>query len=461
MRLVATGASNQQIAQRLNISANTVKVHLRNIFMKIGVVSRTEATVYAIRHGLVAVASGMAVEPEDTGTQIEIMPVAAMPPDPELFVASAAVSGKIAATSAPAIPSTLEADLPPTLPAVPAPSPRRPPLLLIGVGISIALVILIALEGQLVTQRPMPTTGLVTTVPTVSGMNQAQRWLTHASLPTPRDGFALTAYDLEHKLYVIGGRVGRTVSAAVERYDPVSDRWITLADKPTAVSDVSAVVLHGRIYIPGGEDASGHVRNILEIYDPRNQRWDAGAALPKPRSRYALVVWEGQLYLIGGWDGTAIRGNVYIYDPETNTWAEGPPLPSPRQNAGATTASGRIYVIGGSDSSGALSKNVRLDPTETDMRWGVIAPLPAPVMLPGVVAPLGTILIFDRERRFSFRYDPNADAWEEFAIPDEAIVASHVTLLGSNIYLLNGTSPPGPGAMSEYQAVFTVFLPSR
>ncbi|HWQ13319.1 MAG TPA: response regulator transcription factor, partial [Roseiflexaceae bacterium] len=55
LRLVAMGATNQQIAQRLDISVNTVKVHLRNIFGKIGVASRTEATVYAIRQGLVVV----------------------------------------------------------------------------------------------------------------------------------------------------------------------------------------------------------------------------------------------------------------------------------------------------------------------------------------------------------------------------------------------------------------------
>ena len=53
LRLVATGAGNKQIAAQLFISTNTVKVHLRNIFAKIGATSRTEAAMTAIRLGLV------------------------------------------------------------------------------------------------------------------------------------------------------------------------------------------------------------------------------------------------------------------------------------------------------------------------------------------------------------------------------------------------------------------------
>lgn len=53
LRLVAKGMTNKHIASELNISDNTVGTHLVNIFRKLGVESRTEATLYALREGLI------------------------------------------------------------------------------------------------------------------------------------------------------------------------------------------------------------------------------------------------------------------------------------------------------------------------------------------------------------------------------------------------------------------------
>lgn len=50
LALVAEGLTNAQIAQRLVVSQETVKFHLRNIYQKLGVSTRTEAAAYYYRY---------------------------------------------------------------------------------------------------------------------------------------------------------------------------------------------------------------------------------------------------------------------------------------------------------------------------------------------------------------------------------------------------------------------------
>ena len=51
LRAAAHGHANKAIAAKLGISAQTVQVHLRNIFGKLGVGSRSEAVARAIQYG--------------------------------------------------------------------------------------------------------------------------------------------------------------------------------------------------------------------------------------------------------------------------------------------------------------------------------------------------------------------------------------------------------------------------
>lgn len=52
LALVAQGLPNKLIARRLEISEKTVKAHLTSIFQQIGVTDRTQAALWAQRHGL-------------------------------------------------------------------------------------------------------------------------------------------------------------------------------------------------------------------------------------------------------------------------------------------------------------------------------------------------------------------------------------------------------------------------
>ena len=52
--LLAQGKSNKEISRALNIAEQTVKTHVSHILGKLGVPSRTQAALYAIRTGLVS-----------------------------------------------------------------------------------------------------------------------------------------------------------------------------------------------------------------------------------------------------------------------------------------------------------------------------------------------------------------------------------------------------------------------
>jgi DNA-binding NarL/FixJ family response regulator len=52
LRLIARGMENSEIAESLNISRRTAKNHVSNILAKLGLPSRVQAAIYAVRRGL-------------------------------------------------------------------------------------------------------------------------------------------------------------------------------------------------------------------------------------------------------------------------------------------------------------------------------------------------------------------------------------------------------------------------
>jgi len=62
LRAVAEGHTNARIGRQLWVTEQTVKFHLSNIYRKLGVSNRTEASRYALMHGLVAMPRRPALE---------------------------------------------------------------------------------------------------------------------------------------------------------------------------------------------------------------------------------------------------------------------------------------------------------------------------------------------------------------------------------------------------------------
>ncbi|WP_345520958.1 response regulator transcription factor [Nocardioides conyzicola] len=53
LALIAEGLTNQEIADRVYISINSVKTYIRAAYRKVGVNSRSQAAIWAMQHGIV------------------------------------------------------------------------------------------------------------------------------------------------------------------------------------------------------------------------------------------------------------------------------------------------------------------------------------------------------------------------------------------------------------------------
>ena len=67
LKAMALGLSNKEIAKELWLSEQTVKFHLRNIYRKLDVANRTEASHFAYQHGLIG---NPFFEPSETPAKI-------------------------------------------------------------------------------------------------------------------------------------------------------------------------------------------------------------------------------------------------------------------------------------------------------------------------------------------------------------------------------------------------------
>jgi len=442
LRLVATGASNKEIAQRLYISANTVKVHLRNIFSKIGATTRTEAAMYAVQTGLVSTGvdnlESRAGEDED---QAEVDRLA------DLSTSSASRDGSLA--------TPLHSQV------LPAGQTRQMALLpWAGASVLIALVLILwMLAGGGGIDPPAPAAALPTETP---------RWQAHSPLSVPRFGQAMAVY--ENRIYALGGEAAGGVTGTVERYDPQTDAWEPRSTKPVPAADIAAGVIAGKFYIPGGRLAGGSVSDVLEIYDPSKDSWSRGASLPSPLSAYASVVFEGKLYLFGGWDGRQNSASTLRYDPEQDRWENMQPMPTARSFAGAAVAEGKIFVLGGSNGQNSLAVNEIYWPARegsADPAWTPAADLPAGRFAMGVASVVDVIYLVGGESELEegvipLAFVPAQDQWQEFQQPQSLPWSRMgVALLGSQLYVLGGRIDQQPtGQNLAYKAIYTVSIPS-
>lgn len=293
-----------------------------------------------------------------------------------------------------------------------------------------------------------------------------------AAAPAPTKRTEVAAATLDGRIYVVGGFEKPTlgnvmnfaITASVEVYDPITDRWASKASLPLGLHHVGIGVLGGRLYVIGGYAKSGFtVWNpvaTVYAYDPTTDSWTERAPMSTARGALSVTEYEGKLYAIGGFDRKANNAQVEVYDPVRNVWSTVAPLPTPRDHLATATVAGKIYAIGGrvdGDYSRNLAVTERYDPV-TD-RWARISDLPT--ARSGITAAVveGKIYVMGGEGAVgTFQeneaYDPVRDIWQRMAPMPTARHGLGSAVVEGRIYVISGGPTPG-GSFSDLNEVFT------
>lgn len=420
LALIAEGKSNKDIAAELFISVNTVKVHVSNVFQKIEVSSRTEATLYAIEQGIVQSPAGTVTQTEDTFSDETADQTGGEVVDKPKWFSK-----------------------------------------------NWWLVLLGALGLFLISQAPGSFLPFFRATPTPDALAEAlnQNRMEEIASPTvPRTGFALEIN--EDEIFIIGGNSGNQVLALAEKYDIIDNSWQSLPEKPTAVAEVDAVLLRGSIYVPGGKLDDGSFTDVMEVYNISANSWEIKAPLPEKIGNYALATFEGQLFLFGGWNGEEVSGNVYRYDPSLDEWFPCAPMPTPRMNASASILGGKILVIGGADGEESLPKNEAYLPSfvkDGRGEWESYDDIPFNCDFCSSVS-LSDQLFVIRNDRIS-QFSQRTQKWSDIMLNEDQLIhdqARSVVSPEGFLYIFSGIDDEAKPAnlAVKYRVIYTISIPN-
>ena len=261
---------------------------------------------------------------------------------------------------------------------------------------------------------------------TVQGMSPNATGLQTArvgALPSPRAD--LVAAQDGRETIIAGGYDGAaTLPDVLATNDGTT--FTTLAQLPEPVRYPAVVAQNGKVFLIGGEAATGDSTAIQAI-DPTARTASVVARLPVAVSHATAVDLGGTVYLFGGRSGGHTTDAISTVDLETGTVHDAGRLPVALSDMAAATFGDTAYLVGGENDKGQPSAQVVVSRLEAQ-------PLGPQSSASAAGAPFdGKLLIADRGNNRLLLVDKDKNVLWAFPSPAAARTAAGVLLPGRRV----------------------------
>ena len=244
------------------------------------------------------------------------------------------------------------------------------------------------------------------------------KWQRLPSYPSPgREG--PVGIGLDNTFYLFGGWDGSNQVAACYKFNVNNGYWEQIADLPSGRSNLAIAAMNGKIYLIGGDTASGYIQDCLE-YDPATDTYSNKAPLPDyGRARLTAIAFNDKIYVFGGVkSGPTYLADCLEYDPSTVTWTYKASMPNPpRAWLACSKDDTYIYLFGGYDGSKSILDVDRYDPSTNS--WTSLNDMPKPERHAVAAQRIGSKIYIATGKvkngytTLTQEYDPATDTWKD------------------------------------------------
>ncbi len=208
-----------------------------------------------------------------------------------------------------------------------------------------------------------------------------------------------------NRIYLLGGYKSPSLdSKTVFMFDPATGIWESKAPVPRDVAAI-AICLNNKIYLVAGQSRNQSIKDVY-AYTPETDMWEQKNDYPLDVAGNAVITHKNRLYSFGGFKyvsgSMAATANCYVYLEEEDSWLRLKDMPAALIFLDSISYKDHIYIIGGAKATSGGGGN------PTNIFW---------------------------------RYDINADIWEDYGVLPDKLKGAFFVGSGDKIFSIGGQDP--------------------